>query len=215
MKLIEIEQNDAGQRLDKFLLKTFIHLNPGQMHKAIRNKKIKVNRKRCQHNQFLELGDTIQLFLAPDLLEEKKLEIPQEAKPLEIVYEDANILVIYKPVGLLSQSDTAGYQDCVVTRIWSYLLKTNQWDGSSHSFRPAIVQRLDRNTSGLIMAAKNADTLRLLNEAISQRKIHKYYRAKVIGHFDSLSFSLCQWMKKEGTKSIVSNQALMGPKKQR
>ena len=212
MKEIIIQKNDANQRLDKFLLKTFDQLKPGMMHKAIRNKKIKVNRKRCTHNQFLQQGDVILLFLPEDVLVEKDFSLPDVSDEIDIVYQDDNVLVVNKPAGLLSQSDTVGNQDCLVYRIWAYLANNGQWDKDAYSFRPAIVQRLDRNTSGLIMAAKNADTLRLLNEAIAQRKIHKYYRAKVVGHFDSLSFSLHQWMKKEGTKSIVSNQVFDGAK---
>ena len=160
------------------------------MHKAIRNKKIKVNRKRCTHNQFLQQGDVILLFLPEDVLVEKDFSLPEVSDEIDIVYQDNNVLVVNKPAGLLSQSDTVGNQDCLVYHIWAYLANNGQWDKDAHSFRPAIVQRLDRNTSGLIMAAKNADTLRYLNEAIAQRKIHKYYLAKVTGHFDSLSFSL-------------------------
>ena len=212
MKIIEIKENDAGQRLDKFLLKTFIHLKPGFMHKAIRNKKIKVNRKRCVHNQFLIDGDTIQLFLAPDLLEEKTMKLSKGNSDLIVVYEDKNLLVVYKPIGLLSQSDKEGNQDCLVNRIWNYLASKNEWDFKSHSFRPAIAQRLDRNTEGLVMAAKNAGTLRSLNEAIAQRKIHKYYKAEVMGHFDTLEFSLDQYMKKEGTKALVSKSYKEGYK---
>ncbi len=204
MKEIVINANDANQRLDKFLIKSFPLLTKSMMYKAIRNKKIKVNRKRCEFNQLLQQGDTILLFLPPDVLEQKEREI-QSFKPLDIVYEDDNLLIVNKPYGLLSQSDQAGNQDCLVSRIQSYLFETKQYDPQKEtSFSPAICNRLDRNTTGLVMAAKNAKTLRIVNEAIQNRKIHKYYKAVVDGNLKKDEM-VSLYIKKDGTKALASS----------
>lgn len=203
MKEINIKSNDANQRLDKFLLKTFPNLTKSMMYKAIRNKKIKVNRKRCEFNQMLMEGDSILLFLPPDVLEEKVRKI-LESKPIEIVYEDDDMLIVNKPYGLLSQSDQAGDQDCLVSRIQSYLYETKKYDpNAENSFAPAICNRLDRNTTGLVIAAKNANTLRTVNDAISNRRIHKFYKALVSGSIEKGGL-VSVYIKKEDTKALVS-----------
>lgn len=202
MEQIEIRANDAGQRLDKFLLKTFPKLTKSMMYKGIRNKKIKVNRKRCLYNQILQPGDIILLFLPPDCLERKQREIPNGNGRLHILYEDSNLLIIHKPAGMLSQSDEK-HGDCVVSRMRKYLYDKNEYDVHEHSFAPAICQRLDRNTEGLLIGCKNAETLRMINRAIAERRIHKYYQAKVCGHITKEGFYQA-YIKKEGTKALVS-----------
>ena len=172
MKQIEILQDDANQRLDKFLLKMFPDLSRSLMYKAIRNKKIKVNRKRCTYDQILNKGD----------------------------------IVLNKPVGLLSQSDTSQTQDTLVSRIQGYLYEKNEYDpNNAHSFAPGICNRLDRNTRGLVIAAKNANASRIINEAIAQRRIHKYYKAYVSGHLEDKNFVIKKYMYKNKTKALVSD----------
>ena len=199
---IVIHKNDANQRLDKFLQKAFPNLTKSMMYKSIRKKKIKVNRKRCEFNQILNEGDSILLFLPPDVLERKERKISNKATDLNIIYEDQNILIIHKPVGLLSQSDGKN-EDCLVNRMQSYLYQKGEYDLNEHSFSPSICQRLDRNTEGLVLGAKNAETLRILNEAIRNRKIHKYYQAECVGDFKE-EMSLVYYLKKEGTIAHVS-----------
>ncbi len=202
MELI-VKDNDANQRIDKFLLKTFPNLPKSKMYKSIRNKKIKVNRKRCTFDQKLNVGDHILIFLPPDFLHQKE-HVILEAKPLDIIYEDQNILIVNKPSGLLSQSDEK-QQDCLVSRIQSYLYKKGDFDLNEHSFAPTICHRLDRNTSGLVIAAKNASALRNVNESISKRKIKKYYKAKIEGDFVETDFYVSLYIKKEGTIAKVSD----------
>ena len=146
MKEIKINQNDANQRLDKFLMKTFPKLGKSMMYKAIRNKKIKVNRKRCTFDQKIQENDSILLFLPPDVLEEKKVETNYISSKLDVIYEDENILIVNKPYGLLSQSDQRQNQDCLVNRVQAYLMEKNEYDpNKEHSFAPSICHRLDRN----------------------------------------------------------------------
>ena len=204
MKQIDIQTNDAHQRVDKFLGKTFPNLSKSMMYKAIRNKKIKVNRKRCSYDQILEEGDSILLFLPEEFLEMKSVSI-QANHELDIIYEDEDVLIVNKPYGLLSQSDQKGEQDCLVARVQSYLYYTHQYDPKKeHSFTPTICHRLDRNTTGLVIAAKNANALKTINSAISNRKIHKYYKAMIQGQLPQKEMELTFYIKKEDTKALVS-----------
>lgn len=203
-----IRKNDANQRLDKFLEKTFPNLTRSMMYKSIRKKKIKVNRKRCSHNQVLEENDSVLLFLPPDLLEQKKRTVAIEKKPIQIVYEDENILLMHKPVGLLSQADQKG-QDCLLERMQRYLYDQGEYDLSENSFSPALCHRLDRNTEGLVLGAKNADALRIINQAIHDRKIHKYYQAQCMGILKE-NQSLNLYIQKKGTKANVSKSKKEG-----
>lgn len=214
MKEVIIQENDANQRLDKFLLKTYPNLSKSMMYKAIRNKKIKVNRKRCTYDQRLVIDDHILLFLAPDVLEEKKREVHFLCDQLDVVYEDENILIVNKPAGLLSQSDSKENQDTLVSRIQAYLYNKNVYDPlKAQSFAPTICHRLDRNTQGLVIAAKNAQALRVVNEAIANRRIHKFYIAKVSGIIPKDTFTLSGYIKKENTKAFVSDHEKPGYQK--
>ena len=211
MKEVIINHNDSGQRLDKFLMKTFPQLPKSVIYKAVRNKKIKVNRKRCEFNQVLNEDDRILLFVDPALLEMKEREELRNYGPVNIVYEDKNLLIVNKEAGLLTQSDTEGEQDCLVARIQYYLYRKGEYDPDlENSFAPAVCNRLDRNTSGLVIAAKNADTLRKVNDAIANRKIHKYYMALVDGipGWDEKEVSC--YIRKEGTKAIVRKDPQKG-----
>lgn len=174
MKEIKINQNDANQRLDKFLMKTFPKLGKSMMYKAIRNKKIKVNRKRCTFDQKIQENDSILLFLPPDVLEEKKVETNYISSKLDVIYEDENILIVNKPYGLLSQSDQRQNQDCLVNRVQAYLMEKNEYDpNKEHSFAPSICHRLDRNTTGLVIAAKKCECVKK-----SKRGNRKSYDSK-------------------------------------
>lgn len=184
MEKIKIGVNDAGQRLDKFLSKTFRNLPRSMMYKFIRIKKIKVNRKRADIGQMLSDGDTVELFIPPEFLERKPSEeLFRNIRPaFEVVYEDENLLVCNKPVGMLSHSDSAGERNTLIEHVKAYLWRKGEYDPEKeNSFAPALCNRIDRNTSGLVLAAKNAEALRILNEKIKKRTITKYYLCRVHG----------------------------------
>lgn len=204
MQEVIISKNDANQRLDKFLLKAYPNLKTSAMYKAIRNKKIKVNRKRAQHDQRLEEGDILLLFLPPDLLE-KEIKKIQPVKKLDVIYEDDQILVMNKPAGLLSMKDQAKEQDTLNDRLLSWLVAEHQYDpNTEQSFTPSIAHRLDRNTSGLVLAGKTAQASRDLSLAIAQNQVHKYYLA--ITDQCPKQGLIELYMKKEGTKALVSDR---------
>lgn len=184
MREFQIRENDANQRVDKFLMKMLPTLPKSLMYKAIRNKKIKVNRKRCEISQRLLAGDTMQCFLAEEFFEPtpQEYEFLKVPHQLEILYEDEMILAAYKPIGILSQKDQKGIQDNMNDRLLHYLYDTKQYDPQrDQSFTPAFAHRLDRNTEGILLAGKSAQALRMLNEKIRTHEIKKYYLAVVEG----------------------------------
>lgn len=202
MEEVIIRENDANQRLDKFLLKAYPNLKTSAMYKAIRNKKIKVNRKRAQYDQKLQAGDHLLLFLPPDLLEKKEKKL-QPVRKLDVVYEDDDIVIMNKPAGLLSMKDQAGDQDTLNDRLISWLASEHKYDpAAEQSFTPSIAHRLDRNTSGLVLAGKNAEASRSLSATIRDNLAHKYYLA--ITDKRPVQGEIELYMKKEGTKALVS-----------
>lgn len=208
MQEVTIEANDAGQRLDKFLGKAYPNLKKSAMYKAIRNKKIKVNRKRAAFDQILDCGDQLLLFLPPELLEAKERSL-QPVRELDVVYEDDDLLIVNKPKGLLSMKDQAKDQDTLNDRLLSWLADQGKYDPQKEkSFTPSIAHRLDRNTSGLVMAAKNAPAARKLAQAIGQGSASKYYLA--ITDKKPRQGRIDLYLKKEGTRALVSARPLEG-----
>ncbi len=184
MHILEISKNDAGQRLDKFLTKTLKTLPPALLYKSIRTKKIKVNRKRTQPGAILVEGDTIQLFLPDDLFEKAATDHPfKRLSPhLSIIYEDSDILICDKPAGMLVHPDDDEEVNTLIGHILAYLWQKGEYDpDAEQSFAPALCNRIDRNTAGLVIAAKNASALREMNRIIKERGIGKYYLAAVHG----------------------------------
>ncbi len=188
MREFIIGQNDSGQRLDKFMRKTCPKLPVGMLYKFLRTKKIKVNRKRADGAQMLALGDIIACYISDDFFDdvssEKKADIKITAQPaflrapseLSIIYEDENILLVNKPVGLVVHDDDHGSEDTLIARVLHYLYKCGGYrPEEEQSFTPALCNRLDRNTCGLVLAAKNAAALREVNRLIRENRIHKSY----------------------------------------
>lgn len=185
MKILEIKKNDAGQRLDKFLSKAVRSMPPSLMYKSIRTKKIKVNRKRAEISQILCEGDTVQLFLPDELFDSSEnisSTLSHITPSFKIVYEDENIILCDKPSGLSVHSDKENDTNNLITQIQAYLYKRGEYDPSAEqSFSPALCNRIDRNTAGIVIAAKNAEALRQMNEVIKNRHLTKKYLCAVKG----------------------------------
>ena len=177
MRVFEITGNDSGQRLDKFITKAMPLFPKSMMYKAIRTKKIKVNRKRAEIGQMLNEGDTVQVFVKEEFFETAGSQFYKNLKSsFGVIYEDANILVVDKPVGLLCHSDQNEEKDTLIEQIKGYLWRKNEYDETKeNSFAPALCNRIDRNTAGLVIAAKNAASLRAMNDIIKERLVQKYY----------------------------------------
>ncbi len=208
MKSITIGPNDAGQRLDKFLQKAFPQLPQSAMYKAIRTKHIKLNRKRCEISTRLNTGDVLDIYINDELLASPK---PQQLflsapilQPDSIVYEDENILLCDKRPGLIVHEDERERVDTLINRILHYLYQKGEFNPQAEqSFTPALCNRIDRNTGGIVIAAKNAEALRILNEKIKTRQLQKYYYCIVHGVLPQKAATLKGYLIKDEKTNTV------------
>ena len=205
MHELKIGKNDAGQRLDKFLTKT-LDLPMSLLYKSIRLKKIKVNRKRAENNTLLLEGDTVQCFLADEFFEKKASKSSFESinVHLDIIYEDENIMLLNKRPGVSVHEDEKGSTNTLITHIQAYLYQRGEYNPEDEqSFAPALCNRIDRNTGGIVIAAKNAEALRVMNEKIKLREIDKFYLAAVHGIPSPKSATIKGYLLKDDKKNIV------------
>ncbi len=206
MQQITVTPNDAGQRLDKFLQKTFRLLPASMMYKAIRKKDIKRNGKRIAAEDKLMSGDVLTLYLPDDVLvrEAPVYEFMHASKTLSIVYEDEHILLLNKPVGLLVHPDDHEYTDTLIFRVQRYLYEKGEYDpDAEQSFAPALVNRIDRNTCGIVIAAKTAAALRILNDKLKHRELEKHYLCLVFGRMPKATDLLEAYLDKNEAKNRV------------
>ncbi|MBR7131985.1 MAG: RluA family pseudouridine synthase [Clostridia bacterium] len=184
MKEFVITKNDASMRLDKFLSKSCPALPTSLMFKYIRTKHIKVNGKRAEISTRLKEGDTVTAYIKDEFFAEVTplYDFLSAPATLDIVYEDENILLADKRQGLLVHPDKNEYTNTLIARIQHYLYKKGEYDPKNeNSFRPALANRIDRNTGGIVIAAKNAEALRILCDKIKDRELDKRYLAVVHG----------------------------------
>ena len=207
MKILTVNKNDAGQRLDKFLSKAVKSMPPSLMYKAIRTKKIKVNRKRAEISQILVEGDTIQLFLPDDLfntVNNDAARFRHISPAFSVVYEDENLILCDKPAGLQVHSDDKEDTNTLITQIQAYLFNKGEYDPESEqSFSPSLCNRIDRNTAGIVIAAKNAESLREINSLIKERCLTKKYICAVHGQMDKPSDILEGFIIKDSNTNTV------------
>lgn len=207
MRIITVGQNDAGQRLDKFLSKAVKGLPMSMMYKYIRTKKIKVNRKRAEQNQMLVCGDEIQLFIREEFFDspEKDDGALLRIRPkLDIVYEDENIMLLNKRPGVLVHEDDAASENTLIMHIKAYLCQSGEYDPKAEqSFAPALCNRIDRNTGGIVIAAKNAEALRVMNEKIRNNELTKRYLCLVHGTPSPKKAKLYAFLRKDSAKNLV------------
>ncbi|MBE6845523.1 MAG: RluA family pseudouridine synthase [Ruminococcus sp.] len=180
MKEFIINKNDSGQRLDKFISKAVPKLPKSLTYKYIRLKRIKLNGKRCEISQMLCEGDIINLYINDEFFEnpsEKSRKTIKTSTALpDIVYEDENLLIVYKPIGMDVHHGAQKPDETLIDIIQAYLFSKKEYNpDEENSFSPAICNRIDRNTTGLVIAAKNAATLREINESIRAHRIEKEY----------------------------------------
>ncbi len=185
MKQITVNENDSGQRLDSFLSKLIKDVPKSLIYKWIRKKRIKVNGKKEDISYRLKAGDEISLYINDELFAERKAELIGEAADLKVIYEDKNILVCDKEKGLKCQPDKEG-EKSLVGNVRAYLYEKGEYNPEAeNTFKPQLCHRIDKNTSGLVIAAKNAASLRIINEKIKNREIRKFYLLRAEGKFES------------------------------
>ncbi len=185
MKQLSVGKNDEGQRLDRFVSKAVPLLPDSLLHKYIRLKRIKLNGKAAKEDARLQFGDEISLYIADEFFETPSEENAWRkiSKPrLDILYEDENILLADKKPGVLCHSAGKWDYNTLIANIQAYLAGKGEWNSrDENAFAPALCNRIDRNTGGIVIAAKNAAALRIMNDKIRDREISKYYLCALCG----------------------------------
>ena len=207
MQTLIVTPNEAGQRLDKLLAKYMNQAGKGFLYKMMRKKNITLNGKKCDGSERLGEGDEIRLFLADETI--AKFTGGGAAKPTsgyypkpDIIYEDSHILVVNKPAGLLSQKareDDTSLNEAIL----NYLIDSGHMPVEQlRTFRPSICNRLDRNTSGLVVAGRSLAGLQVMNAVFKDRSIHKYYQCIVKGRLKEKQL-IAGFLRKDETTNTV------------
>ncbi len=186
MKELTIGQNDAGQRLDRFLAKAVPLLPASLAQKYIRIKRIKLNGGRAERDSRLQAGDVLQLYINDEFFDKPREDnafLTVATPKITVVYEDENILLVDKRPGIAVHAhDGAEYGRTLIDHIQAYLYQKREWrPREENAFAPALCNRIDRNTGGIVIAAKTAEALRILNQKIKDRELDKRYLAIVEG----------------------------------
>ena len=183
MKEIVIGANDAGQRLDRFLKKYLANAPLSFIYKALR-KDIKLNGKRAKEEVILQDGDVLTLYMSDAELEQYSKKKPRHhaKRQFSIAYEDDDVIIAGKPFGLLVHGDKTEKKNTLANQVTDYLIETGAYvPRLEKSFTPSPVHRLDRNTTGLVVFGKNAESLRLLSAMMQSREVSKYYYTILCG----------------------------------
>ncbi len=207
MKEFHVGRNDSGQRLDRFVGKAVPLLPESLLQKYIRLKRIKVNGKGAKRDCRLAEGDLVSLYINDEFFEtprEENAYLKVGTPKVDIVYEDENILLADKKPGVLCHSAGTWDYNTLIAHIQAYLAQKGEWNPKSeNSFAPALCNRIDRNTGGIVIAAKNAESLRILNEKIRDREIEKYYLCAVQGRPKPSEGRLENYLFKDASKNQV------------
>lgn len=185
MRQITIKKNDAGQRLDRFVAKALPLLPAALLQKYIRLKRVKVNGKGSQRDTRLLEGDVLQLYINDEFFDQPAEEnrfLSIFHPNLDIVYEDENLLLVNKRPGLVVHADENEKVNTLINHIQAYLYQKKEWSPrQENSFAPALCNRIDRNTGGIVIAAKNAAALRIINDKIRSHELRKSYLCVTVG----------------------------------
>ena len=208
MKEIQIGSNDAGQRLDRFLAKAVPLLPASLAQKYIRIKRIKRNNAKTERDCRLQTGDVLQLYINDEFFDKPREDnafLTVATPKISIVYEDEHILLVDKRPGqAVHPHDGAEYGRTLIDHIQAYLYQKREWrPKEEHSFTPALCNRIDRNTGGIVIAAKTAEALRILNQKIKDREMDKRYLAIVEGKLKHQAGSLKGYLFKDAKKNRV------------
>ena len=207
MREFKIGKNDAGQRLDRFLGKAIPLLPASLAQKYIRLKRIKCNGVRAQRDQKLCEGDVLQCYINDEFFEvpsEENVYLTIVTPKLHIVYEDENIMLLDKPVGQVVHADEGEKVNTLVNHMLAYLYQKREWNPrKENAFTPALCNRIDRNTGGIVIAAKNAEALRILNDKIRDREIAKYYLCIALGRVEPSCGRIECFLRKDEVSNTV------------
>lgn len=230
MREIVIGKNDAGQRLDKFLTKLCPNMPQAMLYKSLRKDCVKLNGKHIKDGAFkVKEGDILKLFLKDEFFEKndtEKLFLNLEPR-VNVIYEDENIMLVNKEAGMVVHTDDGGGEPSLIDHIKSYLYRKGEYKpDDENTFVPSLCNRLDRNTEGVVIAAKNAQSLRVMNQKVRDREIKKLYLCIACGIFDKKAGELKGYLFKDekekrvyvydtskiGTKTIVTRYNVLKEK---
>ncbi|MFI3254954.1 MAG: RluA family pseudouridine synthase [Eubacteriales bacterium] len=207
MKEIHISKNDQGQRYDRFLQKAVPLLPTTLSQKYFRLKRLKCNGKAVKGDYRLVVGDTLQLYINDEFFQKPSPDTAYLSivKPnISLVYEDEHILLLNKPAGLVVHHDESGESNNLLTHLQAYLYLNKEWKPrEAHSFAPALCNRIDRNTSGIVIAAKTATGLREMNDKIKNREVKKEYLAVIHGTLEKQQGKLEDFLLRDKNKKQV------------
>ena len=226
MRTLTVTKNDSGQRLDKFLIKYLSTMPKSLVYKSLRKKRVKVNGKRAKEDLILAEGDFLELYINDEFFESKDEAhefLSLTSCTLDVVFEDENIIVVNKPQGLSVHADESKTPDTLINRIQKYLYDKGEYNPDDDlTFSPTLAHRIDKNTQGLVIAAKNSEVLRILNEKIKYKEIKKFYLCIINGHInkeentlrafhfkdESTKKALVSDLKKQGYKEMITKYSL-------
>ena len=208
MREYTVTKNDAGQRLDRFAARAVPSMPSSLLQKYFRRKEIKVNGHWAKPDARLAEGDTVRLFIPEEFFGEQKKDAGAwlaSVKPnLEILYEDENILLVNKRPGVLCHAADGWSADTLIARIQAHVYQAGQWDpGAENGFAPALCNRIDRGTGGIVIAAKTAPALRDMDEKIRAREVTKEYLCVCLGSPKPAQGRLEGWLFKDAVKNQV------------
>lgn len=208
MKEFHISSNDAGQRFDRFLAKA-VPLLPGPlMQKYFRLKRFKCHNKAVKGEYRLCQGDLIQLYINDEFFEkptEHNAYLSIYKPNVKVIYEDDHIILVDKPAGMVVHQDENVQVHTLIAHVQAYLYQTKAWNPrESHGFAPALCNRIDRNTCGIVIAAKSAAGLREMNEKIKEHQMKKEYMAVIHGEMPKAQGKLEHYLLRDKTRKQVS-----------
>jgi len=209
MRSFSISADDASQRLDKFTEKVTVSLPRSLLYKYLRTKRIKLNGKKAEISTRLCEGDVVEMYIPEEFFDPESVpeaeRLSRIKDGLSIVYEDGNVILTDKPAGVSCHPDEKQKTDTQIDRVKAYLYKNGSYDPEkAASFSPALCNRIDRNTSGIVICAKNAEALREMNELIRRRRVQKMYFALAKGKFDRASGVLKNYLIKDSAENRVA-----------
>lgn len=216
MREVVITANDNNQRLDRFLKKYLAEATKGFIYKMVRKKNIVVNDKKANPEDMIFEGDVVKLYLSDETLDKfigKPKKIYSKLKP-SIVYEDENVILINKDLGILSHGAGGDFEENIVDSMISYLIGTGEYvPRLENTFTPSICNRLDRNTSGLIIGAKNYESLKAINDNIKLRNIERFYKTIVAGQVKNNDvFKAYLYKDEDNNRVVVKDEEFEGSK---
>ena len=206
MREITVGPNDAGQRLDRFVAKAVPALPPALLQKYIRLKRIKVDGRGAKRDTRLDAGSVLRLYINDEFFGKPKDRPLDRIRPdLRIVYEDERVLLADKRPGMLVHADGEGWGSTLIDQIQAYLYRKGEWDpAAENAFAPALCNRIDRNTGGIVIAAKDAEALRAMDEKIRAREVEKSYLCVALGTLRPREGEIRGFLRKDGDRGVVT-----------